>query len=59
MSPLFIAIFCRLPVVDVTFTGTGEGHSIEALGSEPVEMIALILYDKRYLSNLLRHQLHC
>ena len=32
---------------DVTFTGTGEGHSIEALGNEPVEMIALILYDKR------------
>ena len=29
---------------DVTFTGTGEGHSIEAIGDEPVEMIALILY---------------
>lgn len=29
---------------DVTFTGAGEGHSIEALGEEPVEMIALILY---------------
>jgi len=29
---------------DVTFTGTGEGHSIEALGDEPIEMIALILY---------------
>lgn len=29
---------------DVTFTGDGEGHSIEAIGSEPVEMIALILY---------------
>ncbi len=32
---------------DVTFTGTGEGHGIEAIGDEPVEMIALILYDKR------------
>lgn len=32
---------------DVTFTGTGEGHGIEAVGQEPVEMIALILYDKR------------
>lgn len=29
---------------DVTFTGSGEGHSIEAIGEEPVEMIALILY---------------
>lgn len=29
---------------DVTFTGAGEGHSVEALGNEPVEMIALILY---------------
>ncbi len=32
---------------DVTFTGTGEGHGIEVVGNEPVEMIALILYDKR------------
>lgn len=32
---------------DVTFTGAGEGHGIEAVGREPVEMIALILYDKR------------
>lgn len=29
---------------DVTFTGAGEGHSIEAIGNEPIEMIALILY---------------
>lgn len=29
---------------DVAFTGDGEGHSIEAVGDEPVEMIALILY---------------
>lgn len=29
---------------DVTFTGAGEGHSIEAVGDNPVEMIALILY---------------
>ncbi len=32
---------------DITFTGTGEGHGIEVIGKEPVEMIALILYDKR------------
>lgn len=32
---------------DVAFTGAGEGHGIEALGNEPVELIALILYDKR------------
>lgn len=32
---------------DVTFAGAGEGHGIEAIGNEPVEMIALILYDKR------------
>lgn len=29
---------------DVTFTGAGEGHGIEAVGEEPVEMIALIYY---------------
>ena len=29
---------------DVAFTGDGEGHGIEAVGKEPVEMIALILY---------------
>lgn len=31
---------------DVAFTGAGEGHSIEAVGNEPVELVALILYDK-------------
>ncbi len=31
---------------DVFFCGAGEGHSIEAVGG-PIEMIALILYDKR------------
>ncbi len=30
---------------DVTYTGPGEGHGIEAVGDEPVEMIALILYN--------------
>lgn len=30
---------------DVAFTGSGEGHSIEAMEG-PVEMIALILYKK-------------
>lgn len=29
---------------DVTFAGDGEGHGIEVLGDQPVEMIALILY---------------
>ena len=29
---------------DVAFTSDGEGHGIEAVGKEPVEMIALILY---------------
>ncbi|MDD3252855.1 MAG: cupin domain-containing protein [Lachnospiraceae bacterium] len=29
---------------DVTMTGSGEGHGIEAIGNEPIEMIALILY---------------
>ena len=29
---------------DVTFTGDGEGHGIQAAGEGPVEMIALILY---------------
>ena len=29
---------------DVTFTGDGEGHGIAAVGDEPIEMIALILY---------------
>lgn len=32
---------------DVTFCGAGEGHGIAAVGNEPIEMIALILYDKR------------
>lgn len=38
---------CTVTAGDVTFTGAGEGHGIEAIGQEPVEMIALILYDKR------------
>lgn len=29
---------------DVTFTGDGEGHGLEATGEKPIEMIALILY---------------
>ena len=29
---------------DVTFTGDGEGHGVKNIGSEPVEVIALILY---------------
>lgn len=30
---------------DVTYTAPGKGHGIEAVGEEPVEMIALILYE--------------
>lgn len=30
---------------DVTYTASGEGHGIECVGEEPVEMIALILYE--------------
>lgn len=30
---------------DVTYTGPGEGHSIEALGDTAIEMIALILHE--------------
>lgn len=30
---------------DVTYTAPGEGHGIEAVGEEPLELIALILYE--------------
>lgn len=30
---------------DVTFTGAGEGHSLKNIGSEPLEFIALIIYE--------------
>lgn len=30
---------------DVTYCAPGEGHGLECLGDEPVEMIALILYE--------------
>ncbi len=30
---------------DVAYTPPGESHGIEAIGDEPVEMIALILYN--------------
>ena len=29
---------------DVTYTGDGQGHALTAVGDEPIEMIALILY---------------
>lgn len=29
---------------DVTYTAAGEGHGLTAIGEEPVEIIALILY---------------
>lgn len=29
---------------DVTYTAAGEGHGLEAVGDEPLEIIALILY---------------
>lgn len=30
---------------DVTYTASGERHGIECIGDEPIEMIALILYE--------------
>lgn len=30
---------------DVTYCAPGEGHGLKCLGDEPVEMIALILYE--------------
>lgn len=30
---------------DVTYTAPGEGHGIACIGDEPIEMIALILYE--------------
>ncbi len=30
---------------DVTYTAPGKGHGIEAVGEEPLELIALILYE--------------
>mgnify|MGYP002275609945 CR=1 FL=1 len=30
---------------DVTYCAPGEGHGLKCLGNEPVEMIALILYE--------------
>lgn len=30
---------------DVTYTAPGEGHGIECVSDEPIEMIALILYE--------------
>lgn len=36
---------CTVTAGDVTYCAPGCGHSIEAIGDEPVEMIALILYE--------------
>lgn len=30
---------------DVTYCAPGEGHGLECIGTEPLEMIALILYE--------------
>ena len=30
---------------DVTYCAPGEGHGLKCLGAEPIEMIALILYE--------------
>ena len=30
---------------DVTYCAPGEGHGLACIGDEPVEMIALILYE--------------
>ena len=38
-------VLCTVTAGDVTYTAPGQGHGIEAVGDEPVEMIALILYE--------------
>ena len=35
---------CEASAGDLLFTGAGEGHSVENIGDEVVELIALILY---------------
>ena len=35
---------CPVSAGDVTYTGDGEGHGLRNTGSEPLELIALILY---------------
>ena len=35
---------CEATAGDLLFTGAGEGHSVENIGDEVVELIALILY---------------
>ncbi|NLC53971.1 MAG: cupin domain-containing protein, partial [Firmicutes bacterium] len=30
---------------DVTFTGAGEGHALKNIGTEPLDFIALIIYE--------------
>ena len=38
-------VLCTVTAGDVTYTASGQGHGIETMGDEAVEMIALILYD--------------
>lgn len=35
----------RVEAGDVTYCASGEGHGLECTGDEPIEMIALILYE--------------
>lgn len=36
---------CEVGPGDVTYCAPGEGHGLRCLGEEPIEMIALILYE--------------
>lgn len=36
---------CTVTAGDVTYCAPGEGHGLKCLGDEPIEMIALILYE--------------
>ena len=38
-------IILEIGAGDVTYCAPGEGHGLKCLGNEPVEMIALILYE--------------
>ena len=37
--------FVEIGPGDVTYCAPGEGHGLECIGDEPIEMIALILYE--------------
>ena len=39
-------VLTQLHPGDVAFVGSGEGHAIKNTGDEPVELVALILYEQ-------------